>query len=93
MPLVFLLTKNTPRSNFKIRSIMKQSEFLSYKMIANILHQFNKECALSKQFVELTAKHAMFEDSCKVVQLKRKISDLVNFLDTTAEYAKIAERS
>lgn len=71
---------------------MKQSEFLSYKMIANILHQFNKECELSKQFVELTAEHAMFEDTCKVVQLKRKISDLVNFLDTAAEYAKIAER-
>ncbi len=71
---------------------MKQTQFLSLKMIANILHQFNKECELSKQFVELTAEHAMFEDTCKVVKLKRLISDLVNFLDTAAEYAKIAER-
>lgn len=71
---------------------MKQVEFLSLKMIANILHQFNKECELSKQFKELTAEHALFEDTCKVVKMKRQISELVNFLDTAAEYAKIAEK-
>lgn len=92
MPLIFLLTKNTPRLNFKITSIMKTTEFLSLKMIANILHQFNKECGLSEQFVKLTAEHALFEDSCNVVKLKRQISELINFLDTAAEYAKIAEK-
>lgn len=92
MPLIFLLTKNTPQSNFKISSIMKQTQFLSLKMIANILRQFNKECELSEQFVKLTAEHALFEDSCNVVRLKRKISDLVDFLDTAEEYANIAEQ-
>lgn len=71
---------------------MKTSEFLSLKMIANILHQFNKECELSKQFVDLPAEHAMFEDSCKVVKLRSQISELMHFLDTAAEYAKIAEK-
>lgn len=72
---------------------MKQRQFLSLKMIANILHQFNKECELSEQFVKLTAEHALFEDTCKVVKMKRKISDLVNFLDTAAEYTEILENS
>lgn len=92
MPLIFLLTKNTPRSNIKITSIMKTNEFLSLKMVANILHQFEKECELSEQFVKLTAEHAMFEDSCKVVKLRRQISELVNFLCTAADYAKIVEK-
>ena len=92
MPLIFLLTKNTPRLNFKISSIMKQSEFLSLKMIANILDHFNKECEISKEFGELTAEHALFYDSCNVIQLKREISELTNFLRTAADYSKIAER-
>ena len=92
MPLIFLLTKNTPRSNFKISSIMKQSEILSYKKIANILHQFKKECALSEEFLTLTAEHALYEDSCNVVKLKRQISELINFLGTVAENAKIEEK-
>lgn len=92
MPLIFLLTKNTPRSNFKISSIMKQSEFLIYKKIANILHQFKKECALSEEFLTLTTDHALFKDSCNVVKLKRQISDLINYLDTAAENTKITEK-
>lgn len=92
MPLIFLLTKNTPRSNFKISSIMKQSEFLSLKMIANILDHFNKECEISKEFGELPAEHALFYDSCNVIQLKREILDLTKFLRAADDYSKIAER-
>lgn len=92
MPLIFLLTKNTPRSNFKITSIMKQSEFLSLKMIANILNQLSKECVLSEDFVKLPPGHTLFEDSCKVVQFKREISNLIVFLDTASEFAKILEK-
>lgn len=92
MPLIILLTKNTPRSNFKISSIMKQSEFLSYKKIANILNQFKKECSLSAEFLTLTADHALFKDACNVVKLKRQISELINFLNTAAENAKNAEK-
>lgn len=92
MPLIFLLSKNTPRSNFKIQSIMKQSEFISLKMIANILHEFSKECVLSEDFVKLPPGHTLFEDSCKAVQFKRNISDLMVFLDTAYELAKIVDK-
>ena len=92
MPLIFLLTKNTPRSNFKIQSIMNEKEFLSLKMIASILHRLNQACELSKEFVDLTSESALFYDSCNVIQFKRQISDLVNFLDTAAEYAKLLEK-
>lgn len=92
MPLIFLLTKNTPQANFKITSIMNEKEFLSLKMISNILHRLNKACELSKEFVDLTSDSPLFYDSCNVIQFKRQISDLVNFLDTAAEYAKILEK-
>lgn len=92
MPLIFLLTKNTPRSNFKIKSIMNEKDFLSLKMIANILNQMYLECKLSPAFFQLTAEHALYEDSRNVVRLRDKICHFISFLDTATEYAKIAER-
>ena len=71
---------------------MNEKEFLSLKMISNILHQFNKACELSKEFVDLTPDSPFFNDSCKVIQFRRQVSDLVNFLDTAAEFAKILEK-
>lgn len=71
---------------------MKQSEFISLKTLAIILNQFSKECVLSEDFVKLPPGHTLFEDSCKVVQFKRKITELMNFLDSASEYAKIADK-
>lgn len=71
---------------------MKQSEFLSLKMIANILNQMYLECKLSTKFFQLTEEQELFEDVNNVTRFRERILHFIDFLDTATEYAKIAEK-
>lgn len=73
MPLIFLLTKNTPRSNFKITSIMNEVEFQWRKQMVAILAKLIEDHPMSEEFVNSTADQPFFKDSVNFSNLRHEL--------------------
>lgn len=86
MPLIFLLTKNTPRSNFKITSIMNEKKILWRKQIAAILKKLTEQCPYSDVSVKCDTDSPFFLDACNFVQLHHELSELKSLLLRLNEY-------
>lgn len=80
MPLIFLLTKNTPRSNLKIKSIMGVNKIMWRKQIAAILGNIMKKYPYSQVCVDCPTEDQFFKDSCNFVALHHELSELEDIL-------------
>lgn len=73
MPLIFLLTKNTPRSNFKITSIMNDAKFHFREQMVKILDKLIADYPMSEEFVNSTADQPFFKDSVNFSDLRHEL--------------------
>lgn len=73
MPLIFLLTKNTPRSNFKITSIMNDAKFQWRAQMVRILDKLIADHPMSNEFIEATADQPFFQDSVNFSNLRHEL--------------------
>lgn len=89
MPLIFLLSKNTPRFNFKILSIMSQSEKNGYrKQVATILAHMIAKWSVSEDCVNCE-DDTLLQDHCNFVGLRNELQSFVNFLWDSCRYSEI----
>lgn len=91
MPLIFLLTKNTPRSNFKITSIMSQSQKNLYRrQVATILAHLLAKFPASEECVHYD-DGPLFQDTCNFVGLRHELQSFVDFLRDACKYSELCE--
>lgn len=91
MPLIFLLTKKTPRSNFKITSIMNVNKILWRKQIAAILDDIMKKHPYSQECVDCSTENQFFDDSCNFVAIHHDLLELKNLLLRLNRYEEICK--
>lgn len=91
MPLIFLLTKNTPRSNFKIKSIMNEKRILWRKQVAAILDDIMKNYPYSQECVDCKSDDEFFEDACHFVGMHHELSELKRLLLRLNRYEEICK--
>lgn len=89
MPLIFLLTKNTPRSNLKIKSIMYEKKREWRKTVAAMLNHLLEVYPVSEEFVHCEQESKFFEDSCKFVGLRHELCEFREFLLNLNRYEEI----
>lgn len=91
MPLIFLLTKNTPRLNFKITSIMNEKRILWRKQIAAILDDIMKKHPYSQECVDCSTENQFFDDSCNFVAIHHELVELRQLLLRLNRYEEICK--
>lgn len=91
MPLIFLLTKNTPRSNFKITSIMNEVEFQWRKQMVAILTKLIEDHPMSGAFVHSTADEPFFEDSVNFSNLRNDLCRMRDMFKDMNYFAAMAK--
>ena len=91
MPLIFLLTKNTPRLNFKISSIMNEKKILWRKQIAAILDDIMKKHPYSQECVDCPTENQFFDDSCNFVGIHHELVELKALLLRLNRYEEICK--
>lgn len=80
MPLIFLLTKNTPRSIFKITSIMNEKRILWRKQIVAILENIMERHPYSQVCVDCPPENVWFTDTCNFVGMHHELLELKHIL-------------
>lgn len=93
MPLIFLLTKNTPRSNFKITSIMDNAKFEWRKQMVRILKRLIEDHPMSQEFVNSKADEPFFEDSVNFSNLLHELCRMRDMFEDMNHFGAMAKEN
>lgn len=91
MPLIFLLTKNTPRSNFKIQIIMEDERKRMRLQVATIVKHLIDTYPISDELSNCSTENPFWVDKHNFIGLRYELTQLRETLLNINRYREICK--